>query len=391
MFIAVLAGIVITEIVRPKPLNWRPSYTASDTIPYGCFVLFEELRTLFPDNSVERIDETPYSTITERYPEEKTNYLFINTNLDFDEQETNQILRFVKEGNDVFVAATFFGYYLSDTLNIGVSSDYSVQRDTIHLSLTNTSFKNESYTMHGGHYKTHFSSVDTLNTTVLGYLKYSDTDFPNKEDAVPDRVNFIRVKFGKGNFYMNTTPQAFTNYYMLKKNRQYVAGTLSYLDNNALLWDNYKKAGRIIIDSPMRFVLNQPALKWAYYLTIIGLLVFVIFRAKREQRIIPVIRPLPNTSVDFAQTIGGLYYQHGDYTNLISKKLNYFMEYIRSHYYLNITTISSKTSGDLAARSGKSITETKALLDFILYLNNKKTHSEKDIIELNKKIASFKH
>ena len=52
--------------------------------------------------------------------------------------------------NDVFIAATFFGYTLSDTLNIEVSSDYAVRQDTISLQLTNTAFEQETYAMDRG-------------------------------------------------------------------------------------------------------------------------------------------------------------------------------------------------------------------------------------------------
>jgi len=390
LFIAVLLGIIITELVRPKPLNWRPSYTANDKIPFGCFILFEELPELFPGEAIKRLDETPYNVLFERDSSENANYIFVNGGLNFDEQETNKLLEFVDSGNDVFMAATFFGYALSDTLNIDVASNYAVQQDTISLNFTNTTFDKEKYLMDRGHYKTHFTSVDTLNTTVLGHLQFSEKDFVRGGRIDHREINYVKVKFGQGSFYLNTTPQAFTNYYMLNNNQQYVANAFSYLKNQTVLWDNYEKAGRVVIDSPMRFVLNQQALKWAYYLIITGLLIFVIFRAKREQRIIPIINPLPNTSVDFAKTIGGLYYQHKNYTNLITKKLNYFLEFVRSHYYLNTSSITDKTAADLAAKSGKSLTETKLLLEYIIYLKNKPSHSEGDLIELNKKITSFK-
>ena len=387
LFAAVLLGIIITELARPKPINWSASYTASDKIPFGCYVLYQELPNLFPGINMERIDQTPYRTILEKESPGSASYIFINNSLDFDEQETHQLLQFVSEGNDVFMSATFFGYSLADTLNINVTSNYAVQRDTMMASFTNSRFKGEAYPYDRGHFKTRFTSVDTLNTTVLGHIEFSEPGLVNQALKEP---NFIRVSFGQGHFYMHTTPQAFTNYYMLNHNQRYVANTLSYLSSHTLFWDNYKKAGRVIIDSPMRFVLNQPALKWAYYLTILGLLIFVIFKAKREQRIIPVIPPLANSSVDFAKTIGGLYYQHRDYTDLVFKKLKYFLEYIRSHYYLNIATISDKTADELASKSGKSVSETKAILDFIIYLKNKKTHSEQDVVALSKKIATFK-
>ncbi len=390
LFVAVLIGIIITEIVRPKPLNWKPSYTSFDTIPFGCFVLFSELPNLFPKTKIESVDKTAYSVLVERDTMQKSNYIFVNNGIEFDEQETLQLLNFVDKGNSVFMASTYFGHYLSDTLNLKVQSGYTVQEDTVQLNLTNTRFKGEVFSYSRGHHKTRFTSVDTLNTTVLGYLKFSEEDFLKGSNTTKEEPNFIQVKFGKGHFYLNTTPQAFTNYYMLGDNQDYVAHTLSYLDNSYLYWDNYEKTGRVVIDSPMRFVLNQASLKWAYYLAILGLLFFVILRAKREQRIIPVITPLENSSVEFARTVGGLYYQHKDYTDLISKKMNYFLEYVRSRYYLNTTTINDKTARDLAAKSGKSITETKELVDFIIYLKNKSTHSEQDVIQLNKKITVFK-
>ena len=390
IFVAVLLGIIITEVARPKPLNWSPSYTANDKIPFGCYVLYEELPTLFPDATIERADQTAYSVLFERDSTVRANYIFINGGLNFDQQETNKLLDFVYSGNDVFMAATFFGYPLSDTLNLELTSDYEVRQDTIHLNLANTAFGTQQYAMDRGHFKTHFISVDTLNTTVLGHLSYKEKDFINGGYIRHQEINYIKVKFGEGYFYLNSTPQAFTNYYLLNNNQQYAANTFSYLETGHIIWDNYEKAGKVVIDSPMRFVLNQIPLKWAYYLTILGLILFVIFKAKREQRIIPVINPLTNTSIDFAKTIGGLYYQHRDYTDLISKKLNYFLEFIRSRYYLNTSTVSDKTATDLAAKSGKTLKETKSLLDFIVYLKNKPVHSEKDLIELNKKIAAFK-
>ena len=119
---------------------------------------------------------------------------------------------------------------------------------------------------------------------------------------------------------------------MLKDNADYVANAFSYLGDKDVYWDNYKKSGLVVINSPMRFILNQESLRWAYYLGMIGLLIFVVFKAKREQRIIPVIKPLENSSIEFAKAVGGLYYEHRDFTDLIFKKINYFLEHIRSHY-----------------------------------------------------------
>ena len=392
LFLAVLIGIIVTEVVRPKPLNWRPSYTSSDKIPFGCYVLFQELPKLFPGQKIHTTNESLYNILAKRDSSTASNYLLINDFLDLDKQETFKLLQYVHNGNDAFIAASSFGTYLADTLNIEVETQYSIKEDTVLIHLTNNTFSKHNYPLKRGVYNTHFSSVDTLNTTVLGYIHFKSEQGTlasgfNKMTMSP---NFVKVRFGKGHFYLNTTPQAFTNYYMLRGNKDYTANAFAYLKDLDVYWDNYKKSGRIVIDSPMRFILNQVSLRWAYYLGMLGLLIFIIFRAKREQRIIPVITPLENSSIEFAKTVGGLYYEHRDYTDLIHKRINFFLEHIRSQYQLNTESINEKTAMDLAAKSGKPILEVKELLDLIVHLNNKKQHSEQDVVQLNKKINQFK-
>lgn len=391
IFAVVLVSIIVTEIARPKPLNWRPSYAAADKIPFGCFVLYNELPNLFAQSEIATVDETVYDVLLKRDSTERSNYLFINDNVQLDKQETNQLLNYVAQGNDVFLAASSFSYFLKDTLNIDIDYEYSLLEDTVSVQLTHKKFAAETFQFSRGMNKAHFTSVDSLRTTILGHLEFErKNELTGEVEELVRRPNFVKTAFGEGQFYINTTPQAFSNYYMLKGNKNYVANAFSYLTNDKLYWDNYKKAGRIVIDSPMRFVLNQSALKWGYYLTIIGLLLFVLFKAKREQRIIPVVKPLENSSVEFARTVGSLYHQNKDYTDLITKKLSYFLSFLRNQYFLDTSTLNEKTIQTLAAKSGKSLEEVKKLLEYILYLKNKAMHSEQDLIALNKKITTFK-
>ena len=390
IFGLVLLGIIVSEIVRPRPLDWRPSYTLSDKIPFGCYVLYNELNTLFPKTEIETIEESVYDVLIKRDTTKKSSYVLINDYLDFDQQEVNQLLNYAHEGNTVFMATNSISYLLADTLNLVVRSDYTLTEDTVQVNLTHEKFKARTFSYARGLNNTQITKVDTINSTVLGYL-----EFIRKNEFIPEPAenirlpNFVRTKFGKGQFFIHSTPQAFSNYYILGGNEEYAAQSLSYLKNDLIYWDNYKKSGRVIIDSPMRFVLNQTALKWAYYLTVIGLLLFVIFRAKREQRIIPVIKPEENTSVEFARTVGSLYYQSKDYNDLIDKKLNYFMAHLRERFYIDTSSMNERTFKSLAAKSGKSYEEVKKLMEFISYLKGKSINSEQDLINLNKKISAF--
>lgn len=392
IFIVVVLGIIVTEIVRPKPINWKPSYTAVDKIPFGCYVLYNELPTIFPKSTIETVQESVYDILVNRDTLQTSNYILINEYIDLDTQETNQLLDFVNQGNTVFMASTGFGWELMDTLNIGINSDYSLKEGTALLDLTHQDLANKTYELSRGVFNSHFTSVDSTKTTILGHITYTrSTYLDEKPEETVTQPNLIKTTFGKGQFILSSTPQAYANYYMLKGNADYVTHTFSYLqDLDILYWDNYKKAGRIIINSPMRFVLNQVSLRWAYYLTVLGILLFVLFKGKREQRIIPVVEPLKNSSVEFAKAVGSLYHQNKDYTDLIHKKINYFLADIRNHYHIETSQMNERTIQVLAAKSGKDLEQTKSLIDYIIKLKNKSSHTEHESIELNKKITAFK-
>ena len=74
-------------------------------------------------------------------------------------------------------------------------------------------------------------------------------------------------------------------------------------------WDEYQKQGRAGEQSLLRVVLAHPALKTAYYLLLLGGLLLALVEARRRQRIIPTLRPLPNTTLLFTRTVADLYRQ----------------------------------------------------------------------------------
>ncbi|WP_025740110.1 DUF4350 domain-containing protein [Aquimarina pacifica] len=383
IFGVALLGIIITELVRPKPINWNSSYTSTDKIPFGSYILYEELKDWNDNKKVQLVSKNPYEFLKDSSYATNSAYLLINSEIDLDKQSYTQLIQFVREGNDVFLAGTYFGNIIKDSLKIETEMSYKLTEEEITPAFFSSSSYRDSIPKYKkGIYKTIFRSFDTTKTKALGYYK-------NEEEKI-SQVNFIKVKEGEGHIYFNTLPEAFSNYYMLKNQGTYTANVLSYInDRTTLYWDDYLKDGRRVVNSPMRFVLNQPALQWAYYICLLSLLVFVIFRGKREQRIIPVIKPLENTSIEFTKTISNLYFQHKDYGNIINKKITYFLEKVRRQYYINTNELNAKFIDTLAIKSGHSLEETKKLIEFIVILKGRTMHNEKDLIELNKKIEAF--
>ena len=227
----------------------------------------------------------------------------------------------------------------------------------------------------------YFNKIDTLNTIVLGYQEVNKKKY----------INFIKVAHRQGFFYLHTQPACFTNYHLLKDNHsKYTENVVSYIPKGKLLWFVKDQNGEIASDSPMRFILSQPALKWAWLLSLIGILVFMIFNAKRRQRVVPIITPLPNTTLDFTKTIGNLYYQEGDHQNIVDKKIIYFLERIRNEYLIDTSILDDNFIKKLHQKSGKKLEDIEKVVRLINYQRKSYNQSiEEDLIEINNAIEKI--
>lgn len=379
-----LLAIIIIEFVRPKPLDWRESYLSNDKVPFGCYIVSEELNNLFSNTETENINQDPFEFLRDSVYKQNSMYFFVNSSIRFDKRQYEKLSAYVKNGNTVFISARDFGSILLDSIGVETYSYSYILEEEVQPKLFNPTFNKDttSYKYKKGIYKSTFTEIDTLNTIALGYYNNSDT-------TDLEELNFIKVKHGEGNIFLHSMPEAFSNYYFMEGNQDYVADLLSYVDPSVIYWDDYLKSGRKVVKSPMRFVLNQTALKWSYYIIIIGILIFVIFKGKREQRIIKVVEPLENSTIEFTKTIGDLHFQQKDFGNIIAKKITYFLERVRSQSYLNTNELDDNFIKKLAQKSSNSYETTKELIEIIKHLKMKSLHNEKDLIDLNKKLEEF--
>ena len=64
------------------------------------------------DQEIHSSNESLYNILAGRDSSKTSNYLLINDFLDLDKQEAHQLLQYVHDGNDTFIAASNFGDYL---------------------------------------------------------------------------------------------------------------------------------------------------------------------------------------------------------------------------------------------------------------------------------------
>lgn len=385
LLLVLFVGFTIIELSADKPINWTKTYSETDKIPYGTFVLYDQIPKLFPESDIQKIQVTPFEYFDSYYDWADSTYSIYGSYINIDEYtniddvSAQELLDFASHGNDVFIATSYPPRKFYDSLGLDTDNHYDFKGQA-ELGFVNPQFQKDSITIDKGLNNIYFSQLDSSITTVLGYQKF---------DSIK-RVNFVKIDHGFGSIYLHLQPITFTNYHLLKKdNSKYIAATLSYLPDETIYYDYHSKFGQELGDSLMRFVLKQPALRAAWYLALISLLLFMIFNAKRKQRVVKVIKPLENTTIAFTKTIGNLYYETKDHTNLIDKKITYFLEHIRRIYYLDTQLLDDKFVKNLSIKSGKDLKITKKLIDLIVYLKAKPVCSEADLLNLNNTIEDF--
>lgn len=388
LLLLLLVGVIYIDAVRPRPINWTPTYDLKDKIPFGLYVFDKEAPTLLKNNTIQKIGETPYEyfdklynydTLVNNYTTNGTVFS-VSEYYQVDQQSTEELFYFVSHGNNAFISAKDFPEIFADSLNVTVGYELT-QVENIQLSLANKNLKSTKYKFNLGAGNSYFNKIDTLTTTVLGYQK----------GAEKQNVNFIKVPYKKGFFYLHTQPVCFTNYHLLKDNHQnYTSDVVSYIPKGKLFWFVKNQNGELGSNSPMSYWLSQPALKWAWYLALMGMLIFMIFNAKRRQRVVPIITPLPNTTLDFTKTIGNLYYQEGDHQNIVDKKTIYFLEKIRNEYLIDTTVLDDNFVKKLHQKTGKNIDDIEKVVRLINYQRKSYNLSiEEDLIEINNAIEKI--
>jgi len=374
--IVALIILTIIKIVEPEEIDWSKSFAKKDKIPYGGYIVYDIAPGLFPDNEFELKELPIYNILKDKYYY-NTNYVFINTYFSPDKLDTEYLLDYVAEGNNVFISA--FGIYgnLADSLKIK-TFDMFFSEDSVNINFTLADLKSDTgYSYFKGNFENYFSEFDTALVQVLGRNGN-------------ENVNFLRIKYGDGNFLLNTVPLAFTNYHLLKStNNEYVYKALSHLPSQKTLWDDYYKDGNKYSATTLQYILSQRALKWAYFIMLVSVFLFIFFYGRRKQRIIPMISPLTNTTLEFVETVGSLYYQQKDYKNIAEKKFSYFLDYIRNKYSVKTSTIDEETIRIISEKSTLSVTKLKSLIKEIERIKHSLKISEEDLININYKIEKF--
>ncbi|MEO0898520.1 MAG: DUF4350 domain-containing protein [Bacteroidota bacterium] len=385
--LALLAG-VIGNTQGPK--DWRPSYSRKALRAFGSKLLFERLGDIYQTDTVKVLEWGPFDDLVLK---QYTDHLLVIIGNKFypESYELEELNRFVFEGNDVLLVAEALSSDLLEELGLYTKEVSGSLRDSLFLTVNSSG---NAYSVSAKHASSRITSWDSETSLLIS-------------TSSPDQASCIRVQYGRGAYYISTHPLLFTNYYMVQpQGAAYLEEILSALPaNRKILWDSLYKPERIQNKkAPDRnraggvwgYLMSHEALRWATYIILFAGAFFMFFGAKRLQRIVPVMKPLRNTTLEFTETIGRLYLfekrslsMEEKHLAIAEKKIKAFLDFIRRKYNLKTHRLDENFKRSLAARTGIDEKELKPLLRRIKQVQQQDALLEESLIELNEEIENF--
>lgn len=384
----------LLQVNLPKKFVWSPTFSHVDKQPLGCFVFDSVLTQSLPNGY--HVTKKTFFQLDQEHAKEKISVLMVVNQQDLKQLDVKYLCNIARRGGKVMVVASSsfddgrnadtvvvdelertFKVKIEDGLYFslrgilsGLKAHDNDMYDTIYWNNRETMYAAQSYRMFynmvgGTLFVDSVPKVKRLAYTLstAGYDYRHDSlyvgDFTSFDTIVDEKERIERidtfaikkiptavsVPYGKGEVIFVSSPLLFTNYGMLEGNTfVYIFRLMSYLaDLPVYRTEAYVKTDAMLVaeQSPFREFIKRPPLRWALYLALLGVVLFMIFTARRRQRVIPIMSKPANRSLEFIQLIGTLYYQRKDHVDLVRKKFKLFAEELRKTAGVDISDVNT--------------------------------------------------
>lgn len=396
--VALLLVFVVMEYRMPRKFQWMPTFAHQDPQPFGCMVFDSVLAASMPQGyTVER--RSLWQMEQDSVFATQKGVLII-TKEDIGAQ-VKKVLYLASRGNTVLVATTDL-YKWCDTLGI----DYEYNKNFRLGDIAGKLPEKKWLALKGDHWhdlqvyeqliERTLTIPDSAPCEVLAfymgdYIHTIDTikaiDIIEKPEA-PDTLAaqkrntpwIVAAAFpiGKGELILVSAPLLLTNYGMVSgDSHRFIAHLMGRMQHLPVIrTESYMAATAHNQQSPLYVLLQRPPLRWAVYLTMLTLLLFCIFTARRRQRVIPVVARPRNGNLEFVRLIGTLYWQRHDNAGLLAKKLAFTIDTLRRDAGIDLSepdgsaaapatapgTSSASPYHQLSALTGRNPEELRLLL-----------------------------
>ena len=208
----------------------------------------------------------------------------------------------------------------------------------------------------------------------------------------------LRYAVGKGNLILSCSPLLYTNYSLLNDTiNPFFEQSMAYLKGKPLIRTEYYKVGSQESEeggrnqSIFRVLTDNPSSRWAYYLFWVGIILFMVFTAKRKQKVIPIITPPKNRILDFIDSIVGLYLSRNNNADILQKRYIYWAEEMHKKYGIDIIN-EEHTPAFYSRFAAKTKTDASEARYLILTLESMKLQphiSDKELMDIITTLNKF--
>lgn len=396
--VIILSGLFYL-FYNPDKFKWYEIYYVESKEPYGTFVIKEMLQKKHVHFSEmkNKISNTLSDSTS------GMNYLFIGETPYYDSSDYAVLFDFVAAGNNAFIAVNglpdqlMYRLYNYDCYPswYGLKYEYDsvVHKNLIHpkRKLNNNVkydyyYKDKLIKRNWSYFDERYFCEESQYFMRLGY-------YVGSEDST--RIDFIKLQYGNGYFYLHCNPLVFTNFYLKKQqNFEYAQNVFNHLPDNTAYYDYYsqlpyfskKNSYHGTREGPLKYLLMHNSFKYAWYLFVLAGVLFIVFRSKRRQRIIPVMDQNSNTSLEFVKMVGRLYYTQRNINDLCNMLAHHFKIFVRNKYQFK----QNDSLELLAKRSGVDIEIIQKIFNYFNYNSKTKyTLTESELLPFYAELEKF--
>ena len=365
--------------------SMKQTFDQKDAIPFGTKVALWMMQSLYFHDEMKFLN-VPLSEYYELNNDEHALYFSITKKFSLSEADAIALVNFLDNGNTVFISSNDIDTNFLKRVNIDkmfvpeVSWQTYLQDQWVELD---SSLSGKKYGFYYLPFVNWFTPQEDAGYKVMG--NRLNATFPN----------LIVMNVNKGKLILHSSPAALSNYFLLTKdNHEYFNKIVSLMPErfSRIYWDNYytknfgNKGGGF---STLGEIKKHPPLFKAFILSLLLLGMYVLFFGKRRQRVIPVIKPVTNSSVKFAEAIAGVYRRENDNKDIAKKMITYFYENLRTRFYIQSSTINDDFVEAISRKSGYPIDRTQKLFSVIRSIESGSVVTDQQLLALNNEIQKF--
>ncbi len=411
LFISLLLVAAVTAIFifLNSMTNWDETYNMNSNEPYGLDVISQLLEHRTGEGKFHVIRQISDSSVQKFSSAKKMNYVFIGDNYLADSADIEQLLNFVDSGNTAFLSANTFPDEITNLLTFETADSSGEEVEYYY----NDVFRYQKDSIAKLNFPGPLKSKENLTLKYIfrgiivpyqwQFIDSTVFDF-NADDlfvlgSMNEKINFIRIEFGQGDLFIHCTPLAFTNYFIVAGHgREYAEKVFSVIGDGDIIWDEYNKLPKYSHQlgnagsssaGPLMFILSRESLRWSWYLALFFITLYAIFIGKRRQRIIPVVEPDKNTSLEYARTVGKLYYLERDHRAVCLHKMKHFQAFLRNRYFILTTQRNQEMIDRLSMVSGVNKELVSDIFNQFALMNVATELSDEELIRFHDSLTRF--